>query len=73
VELPTLNTSIKHQVEAPHASTMVVHVPTINDEIMHVQLKGSTDPILPHIVNTPLTTMDPMVDLGIIVANLIAQ
>jgi hypothetical protein len=73
MELPTLNTSIKYQIEAPHASTMVVHAPIINDEVTHVQLKGSTNPILPHIMNTPLTTMDPMVDPGITIANLVAQ
>jgi hypothetical protein len=73
VEFPTLNTSIKHQIEAPHASSKVVHAAIINDEVTHVQLKGSTDLILPHIMNTPSTTMNPMADPWITIANLVVQ
>lgn len=40
VELPTLNASIKHKIEAPRASTMIVHAPKVNDEVTHLQLIG---------------------------------
>ncbi len=36
VEFPTLNTSIEQQIEARHASTTVVHAPTIDDEVTHM-------------------------------------
>jgi hypothetical protein len=30
--LPTLNTSIEHEIEPHHASPVDVHAPTINDQ-----------------------------------------
>jgi hypothetical protein len=45
----------------------------VNDEITHLQSIGSTDYIFPHNMNTPLTTMDSTVGLGINLVHLVAQ
>jgi hypothetical protein len=58
MEFPTLNSPIKHQVEAPHASTMVVHAPIVDNEITHLQSISSINLVLPHNMNTPSTIMD---------------
>jgi hypothetical protein len=46
-----------------------VELPTLNA----CAIEKFTNPLLPHIVNTPSTTMDPMVDPRITIANLVAQ
>jgi len=71
VEFPTLNSSIKCQVETPHASTMVVHALIVDDEITHLQSIGSINIVLPHNMNTPLAIMDLTMGLGINIAHMV--
>jgi hypothetical protein len=45
----------------------------VNDEITHLQSINSIDYVFPHNMNTPLTTMDLTVGLGIDIVHLVAQ
>lgn len=70
---PPLNTSIEQQVEAPHASTTIVHAPMVDDEIICLQSISSIDHVFPHNMNTPLTIVELTMGLGITIVHPITQ